>query len=766
MYSTKTVNWFENQIPMRDPHQMTNRECLAMADAIEVQHEDAFIGEEWLDSFLAAPILGAKYEKLNIREFILGLNHLNREQKDDIEKLLTKHEKLFDGTLGLYPHKKVQIEIDPEAKPVHSRPYAVPIVHRDVFRKELENLVKRGVLSRTGESEWASPSFIIPKKDGRVRWISDLRALNKVIKRKQYPLPIIQDVLKKRSRYAFFTKLDISMQYYTFELDEKSKDLCTIVTPFGKYRYNRLPMGLKCAPDFAQEVMENLMRDIEDADVYLDDVGAFSKSWEHHMKLLDQILTRLEENGFTVNPSKCEWAVQETDWLGYWLTPNGLKPWKKKIDAVLKMQAPKNLKELRGFVGCVNYYRDMWPQRSHILAPLTDQTGKKKFVWNPEMQTAFEKMKALLATDALCAYPDHNLPFEIYTDASDLQLGAVIVQNGRPVAYYSKKLTSAQKNYTTMEKELLSIVMTLKEFRSMLLGARITVFTDHKNLTFENLKTQRVLRWRTYVEEYSPELKYFEGRKNVVADTFSRLPRDEHQNEDKNVPILPPKIKPRLPQRSGRPLVGKNDPASVVKKPNTDKIKVNTRESVENINKKVNEATESFNTSIFEDPEILDCFLALENDECHFLPFEHEGFNPLDLRTIQEEQKKDSEFNTLKQKNPEQFKITRMGKDLDILVYVKPGLDAETQWRICLPKNMVKDAVKWFHLALGHPGYARTYDTMRSRYYSRHLSSECRKFKCEDCQKHKADGRGWGLLPEREVTAEPFEDVVVDLIGS
>ena len=255
-------------------------------------------------------------------------------------------------------------------------------------------------------------------------------------------------------------------------------------------------MGVSESPDIATEMMHSILDDIDGIEFYMDDIGVFTTTWLDHLSLLSTVLGRLDDVGFTINPLKCEWAVQETDFLGHWLTPNGIKPWRKKVDAILQLQPPTNLKQLRFFLGMLNYYRDMWPRRTHVLAPLTALTGKRAFIWTSECQQAFDHMKALVSSDALLAFPDHTQPFDVETDASDYQLGSVIKQNGRPVAYYSRELNSAQRNYTTIGKELLSIVETFKEFRTILLGLAIRVHTDHKNLTHRltEFTTQRVLR--------------------------------------------------------------------------------------------------------------------------------------------------------------------------------------------------------------------------------------------------------------------------------
>ena len=310
---------------------------------------------------------------------------------------MEKYPTLFDGKLKVYKGQLIHLELKENAVPYRTRPYPIPHSHMDVFKQELDRLVNIGVLERCGRQEWIAGTFIIPKKDASVRWISDFRGLNRALKRAVYHLPRIGDILKRRQNYKYVTKLDISMQYYTFELDEESSNLCTIATPFGVYRYKRLPMGISCSPDISQEIMETVLRGIDGVEVYLDDCTLFSNNWQEHLELVNKVLSRLQDAGFTINPSKCE---------------------------------------------------------------------------------------------------------------------------------YSRKLNSAQRNYSTIEKELLSIVETLKEFRTMLLGARLRVYTDHKNLThsLSAFATQRVLRWRLLMEEYGCTFHYKTGATNFLADALSRIP--------------------------------------------------------------------------------------------------------------------------------------------------------------------------------------------------------------------------------------------------
>jgi Reverse transcriptase (RNA-dependent DNA polymerase) len=162
-------------------------------------------------------------------------------------------------------------------------------------------------------------------------------------------------------------------------------------------------MGIKQSPDIAQQIMEDLVRHFDDVDIFIDNIGVVSNSWDEHLNSLRKVLSLLQRSNFTVNPSKCEWAVAETDWLAYWLTPTGLKPWKKMIQAILKLQPSSSVKELRSFIGAVTFYCDMFPKRSHLLAPLTAQVGQRNIKWTPECAQAFSAIKALLAKR--CIHP-------------------------------------------------------------------------------------------------------------------------------------------------------------------------------------------------------------------------------------------------------------------------------------------------------------------------------------------------------------------------
>ena len=278
------------------------------------------------------------------------------------------------------------------------------------------------------------------------------------------------------------------MGYYHIGLTPYASTLCTVVLPWGKYEYLRLPMGLCNSPDIFQEKMSELMFGLEFARAYLDDLLVVSKdTFESHLKHLEEVFTRLASAGLKINASKSHFCCDELEYLGYLINRRGVRPTLKKVEAIMKIDAPKTRKQLRSFIGMVNYYRDMWPQTSHLLAPLCSLTSSTaKWDWTEQCQKAFEDMKKLIAKETLLTYPNFNKTFEIHTDASKVQLGACISQEGRPVAFYSRKLNPAQTRYTTTERELLSIVETLQESRNILLGQQIIVHTDHANLTYKN----------------------------------------------------------------------------------------------------------------------------------------------------------------------------------------------------------------------------------------------------------------------------------------
>ncbi|GAX21143.1 hypothetical protein FisN_UnNu089, partial [Fistulifera solaris] len=689
--STLTVRWLDEMIPFRPADYFANQPSASfVSEHADDPFNDRLTFREQIAreaGYKSKDILESKYESVDPTSVALQQKHLTPSQRQDLAQLFSKYKKLFSGQLGKYHRKKVHLELQPGATPVAKRPYGVSRYHLKTFKAEIERLVQIGVLSPCGANEWLAPSFIIPKKDGRVRWISDFRELNKVIKRKVYPIPKITDILSQRSGYSFFSKIDVSMHYYTFELTEESKDLCVICTPFGNYRYNRLPMGISMAPDIAQEVMEDLFRQLDEVNCYIDDVGCFSNSWTDHIKSLDKVLTILQDNNFTVNPLKCEWGVQETDWLGYWLTPTGLKPWRKKINAILAINNQK--------------------QRKH--SALSSARGNAKLIWTEAMNKSFAQIKALLAKDAFLRYPDHNKPFHIYTDASDTQMGAVIMQEGAPVAYWSKKLNAAQRNYTVGEKELLSVVEVLKEFKTMLYGCPdLHVYTDHlNNVGSSDLSTQsqRVIRWGLFLEEFGIKLHHIKGIDNPLADALSRLSFDENKNPG-----------------SGADLPARDTQSSMA----------------------------------LDDSDLLDCFVNLPPTEV--VPF------VVDYRTIREAQLRDARLNLLREKHPEKFLMNQLAPDLELCCYIPAPSEP---WKVYLPDELLRPAVEWYHHTLGHLGQRRLEDTIGIHLYNTKLRDVIEQIvaKCDECQMAKPPSRGYGETAPREASAHPWREVHVDLIG-
>ena len=283
-FANETVTWDEVSAPMK-PEDAKEEQHFHITDSKQIDEATERM----------KGILEAKYEKANLDEIATSCTHLDSVKQQELKQILTKHETLFDGTLGTWKDELYDIELKPDAKPYHARSFPIPRVHEATLRHEVDRLVELGVLKRVNRSEWAAPTFIIPKKDGTVRFISDFRQLNERIRRKPYPIPKIQDLLLKLEGFQYATSLDLNMGYYHIELSPFSKQLCTIVLPWGKYEYQRLPMGLCNSPDIFQEKMSSLVQDLEYCRAYIDDLLILTQGdWNLHLEQLDVVLERLE----------------------------------------------------------------------------------------------------------------------------------------------------------------------------------------------------------------------------------------------------------------------------------------------------------------------------------------------------------------------------------------------------------------------------------------------------------------------------------------
>ena len=300
-----------------------------------------------------------EYDKHNFKDMIKRCTHLDEEKKKVLRELFSDFSELFSGALGKIPGVKIKLKLKKDIAPFHSRPYSVPKAFEVLAKKEVQDLVDIGVLIKNVRTTYTSPSFFRRKKDGGIRFVSDLRKLNSTLQRQPFPLPIVDNVIWKISGFTYATCFDLNRGYYHFEIHEESRDLTGIVLPWGTYCYARLPQGLMISSDVFQEKMTRIFSDFDDIIVYVDNIILYTKSdFNDHVRRISAVLQQLQAHNLHVHIEKTYLASQKVDYLGYTLTTEGIQPQVTKVLPILKFSPPKNRRQLQGFLGLIDYYKN------------------------------------------------------------------------------------------------------------------------------------------------------------------------------------------------------------------------------------------------------------------------------------------------------------------------------------------------------------------------------------------------------------------------
>uniref|UniRef100_A0A3P8R7J1 Gypsy retrotransposon integrase-like protein 1 n=1 Tax=Astatotilapia calliptera TaxID=8154 RepID=A0A3P8R7J1_ASTCA len=451
----------------------------------------------------------------------------------DLQQVFSK-----DEALSLPPHRPYDCAIDllPGASLPSSRLYNLSRPERETMENYIQESLTAGRI-RPSSSPVAAGFFFVGKKDGTLRPCIDYRGLNDVTVKNKYPLPLISSIFNSLQGATVFTKLDLRNAYHLVRIREGDEWKTAFNTPLGHFEYLVMPFGLTNAPAVFQALVNDVLRDFLNVFVfvYLDDILIFSKTLEDHRIHVRSVLQRLLENRLYVKAEKCEFHASSISFLGYILAGGQVKTDPVKIKAILEWPVPETRKKLQSFLGFANFYRRFIRNYSQVAAPLTQLTSPKvSFTWSPEAHAAFAKLKRLFTSTPILTHPDSSKQFVVEVDASDAGVGAVLSQRSgplnklRPCAFFSRRLTPAERNYDIGDRELLAVKLALEEWRHWLEGTEqpFVIWTDHKNLLY--LRTAKRLnprqaRWSLFFARFNFTLSYRPGSRNIKPDALSRL---------------------------------------------------------------------------------------------------------------------------------------------------------------------------------------------------------------------------------------------------
>ncbi|GJP52561.1 hypothetical protein CLOM_g11663, partial [Closterium sp. NIES-68] len=453
----------------------------------------------------------------------------------DLANIIREYPEIFPDDLpsGLPPERPQdhKVELEPGAQPTVRTQWRLTQPELQELRNQLDYLLAKGFI-RVSTSPFAAPILFTPKKDGGLRMCTDYRALNRVTIKSRYPIPRTDELIDILRGARYFSKIHLRGGYHQIRVFADDCHKTAFRTRYGSYEYTVMPFGLTNAPSTFQLTMNGVFRDLLDKCViiYLDDILIYSKTREQHLKDLAAVFHKLQQHRLITKGSKCEFLKQELEFLGHVISTEGIRIDPKKLRAIQEWKPPTNLQQLQSFLGFVNYVRRFIPSMAGLLGPLTDLLQKgTSYEWGEKQQAAFEALKKLLMSPPVLRIADPDRPFEVITDASDIAIGAVLMQdfgNGlQPIAYESRKMQSAERNYPVHDKEMLAIVHALKIWRCYLTRADVTVRTDHKSLQYlraEPNLNPRQIRWLDYLESnFTYKITYKKGANNI-ADALSR----------------------------------------------------------------------------------------------------------------------------------------------------------------------------------------------------------------------------------------------------